>query len=228
MNTIEQATVINGALLRIPTEQVVPGLNARGDLGDLHDLATSLRNLGQQKPLIVVQLADGRYQLLDGHRRHAAAQLAGLPTVDAVLRTDRGIAFRLQQQLALHTHARQFDPIAEARALHTLMFEHNLTREQIARTIGRPSMWVRNRIALVHLTADEQDKVQRGDLSIGEALRILASRRAGYANPRQRKVAVKAANEAAVRNGKHCTTCRCHTSSTNRSHFEDRPLGGAS
>jgi ParB/RepB/Spo0J family partition protein len=218
----DQATVINGALLRIPTDQIMPGLNARGDLGDLRDLATSLRNLGQQKPLIVVRLADGRYQILDGHRRHAAAQLAGVPHLDAVLRTDRGAAFRLQQQLALHTHARQFDPIAEARALHTLMFEHNLTRDQIAATIGRPGMWVRNRIALIHLTPDEQDRVVQGELSIGEALRILASRRAGYANPRQRKVATKAANTAAVQAGKHCVTCRCNVSASDRSHFEDQ------
>lgn len=227
MNAVDQAVVLNGALLRIPTHHVIPGPNARGDLGDLRDLAASLRALGLQKPLIVVRDGD-RYRLLDGHRRHAAAQLAGLPTVDAILRSDRGDQHRLVQQLALHTHARAFDPIAEARALHTLMFEHNMSRDQIAAAVGRPPMWVRNRIALVHLTADEQDKVTRGDLSTGEALRILAARRAGYTNPRQRKLATKAATQDAVKQGKHCTTCRCNVSSSDRTHFEDLAIGGAS
>jgi ParB family chromosome partitioning protein len=216
MTARTEAVVLNGALLRIPTNQVVPGPNARGDLGDLRDLAASMRSLGQQKPLIVSMLSDGRYQLLDGHRRHAAAQIAGLPTVDAVLRRESRPAARLQQQLAMHTHARPFDPIAEAKALHTLMFEHNMSREQIARTIGRSALWVRNRIALVHLTSEEQDRVASGETSLITALTILAARRAGYANPRQRRAATEAAVAEATRNNRHCTTCRCNTSLASR------------
>jgi ParB family chromosome partitioning protein len=201
---------------------VVPGHNARGDLGDLRDLAQSLSHLGQQKPLIVHQLHDGRYELLDGHRRHAAAQIAGLPAVDVILRRDRGPAMRLQQQLALHTHARAFNPMAEARACHTLMFEHSMTRQQIAAQVGRSPLWVRNRISLVHLTEDEQDRVARGELSIDFALTTLAARRAGYSNPSRRKAGTKAATGEARRSGKHCTTCSC---SSNRYSDTDVPDG---
>lgn len=204
------ATILNGALLRIPVQQIHPGPNARGDLGDLRDLATSIRGIGLLKPLLVVQDGEDTYQLLDGHRRHAALQLAGIGHADAILRRDRGPAVRLQQQIALHTHARHFDPMAEARALHTLMFEHNMSREQISRAVGRSAIWVKNRIALVHLTPEEQDRVAAGETSISQALTILAARRAGYDTPGQRNNATKEATAAAVRSGKHCTTCRCH------------------
>lgn len=194
--------VLNGALLRLPVDQIVSGPNARGDLGDLADLASSLRHLGQQKPVIVSQLPDGRYQLLDGHRRHAAAELAGLPTLDAILRRDRGPALRLQQQIAMHTHARAFDPMAEARACHSLMFEHNMSREQIAATVGRSPIWVRNRIALTRLTPAEQKQVATGGLSIDRALNLLSARRGDQDAPSR-------ARAGGATNRRHCATCQC-------------------
>jgi ParB family chromosome partitioning protein len=211
---IDHAIALNGALLRIPIDHVQPGPNARGNLGELGDLAKSIQALGLQKPLIVCELAADQYQILDGHRRHTAARMIGLTHVDAVLRRDHGPAARIQQQLAMHTHARAFDPIAEAKALHTLMFEHNMTREQIARAVGRSPIWVRNRVLLVHLNEEEQERVANGETSIDTALGILAARRAGYTTPRERRKATKAATAAAVRTGKHCTTCRCHVVGT--------------
>lgn len=143
-------------LLTVPTKQVHPSLNARGHLGEVDELALSLKVLGLQKPLIVFPRPGGGYDLLDGHRRHAAALKAGLPTVEVVVRADPGEAGRLQAQLAMETHSKAFDPMAEARALHTLMFTHGLSREQISRTVGRTPAWVRDRIALVHLKPAEQ------------------------------------------------------------------------
>ncbi len=165
-------------LLRLPVADIHPSLNARGHLGDVDELALSLKVLGLQKPLIVMPRPGGGYELLDGHRRHAAARKAGLTEVEAIVRDDPGEAGRLQAQLAMETHAKGFDPMAEARALHALMFRHNLTREQISRTVGRTPGWVRDRISLVHLTAAEQARVASGSLSLTMALHILATRRA--------------------------------------------------
>lgn len=210
MTNVSKAVRLDGALLRIPIDQIVPGPNARGALVDLQELATSLIHIGQQNPLIVSPLEDGRYQLLDGHRRHAAARLAGLATMDAVLRRERGPAARLQQQLAIHTNARSFDPIAEAHACHQLMFEHKLSREQIAAAIGRSPLWVRDRVALVHLTTEEKTWVAAGRMSLSEALGVLAARRAG---PAALAAAGRARHDRAVvtrRGTKHCATCRCN------------------
>jgi hypothetical protein len=45
----------------VPIHQLVSGANARGDeLGDVVGLAASLRTLGQQQPLLVCALDDGR------------------------------------------------------------------------------------------------------------------------------------------------------------------------
>lgn len=123
-----------------------------------------------QKPLLVTPLDGDGWQILDGHRRHAAARQLGLPHLDAILRRDHGPAHRLQQQLAIHTQAAAFDPIAEAQALHVLMWQHNLDRGDIARAVGKSPGWVRDRVLLLQLEPAERDLVRAGRMPPGAAL----------------------------------------------------------
>jgi len=192
------------ALVRIPIDKVDAGPNARGHVGDVGDLAQSIKTLGMQEPLLVVQLAEDRYQVLDGHRRLAAARSLGAATVDAVLRREAGPAVRLQQQLAIHTQAKSFDPIAEARGLHELMWVHNMTREDIARSVGRSPGWVRDRIGLLQLTPDEQQSVSEGRLPLNQALLVAKGRRGYQVGPDTGRPIT-----AQARPARHCPTCAC-------------------
>lgn len=210
------------ALIRVPIGQIEPGPNARGDVGDIAELAISIRAIGMQKPLLVHDIGGGRYRILDGHRRYAAAQLLELPYVDALLRRAGTDAQRLQQQVAIHTQAKPFDPIAEARAMSELMFAHKLTREQIAEAAGRTPGWVRDRLGLLALKPDEQRDVAAGRMSLSEARATLAHRReVAEGRYRQRwpgrrpgaqdrkpvgETALPSEQPAA---GRHCATCRC-------------------
>ncbi|MGX4657068.1 ParB/RepB/Spo0J family partition protein [Micromonospora sp. SCSIO 07396] len=198
---MDHATVLDGALLRIPTRHVHPGPNARGEVGNVSELAVSISAIGQQVPLIVERIGPDRYQVIDGHRRLSAAKLADLPTVDAVLRRNPGPAERVIRQLAMHAQARSFDPIAEAQALHHLMWDLNLGREQIARLIGKSPAWVRDRIGLLQLTEQEQAAVARGGMPLGEAQAVVRQRRQdrdGAPAPTVR-----------ARTRRHCSTCTC-------------------
>lgn len=167
------------AVLRIPTEQVRPGPNARGNLGDVTELAASLKALGQQIPVIVEPAGEGRWQLVDGHRRHAAATKARMPYLDAIVRvrSEPIGPLLLLRQLAMQAGARRFNPMDEAKALHTLMFEHRMTREQIAVQVGRSPAWVRDRIALTYLEPSERADIARGRMSVAEATLRLKNRR---------------------------------------------------
>lgn len=173
-----QTAVPHGALLRIPVDHIEPGPNVRGPVGDVTELAASLKAVGQLVPVLVEPLPDGRYQLLDGHCRHAAANHAGILHLTAIVRQpDDSPVRRTVRQLSIQSHNRAFDPMTEARALHTLMFQHNVTREEIARMVGRTPGWVRDRISLVHLEPGEQRDVQAGRMSVSEALLRLKNRR---------------------------------------------------
>lgn len=60
------------------------------DEGELRTLAANLKLLGQLQPAVVrpVDGEPGRYLLVMGERRWRAAQLAGLPTLQCILRQE--------------------------------------------------------------------------------------------------------------------------------------------
>jgi len=170
-------------VLRIPVTDLTHGDNARGELGDVTDLANSLRAVGQQQPLIVEPLEDGRWSVFDGNRRLKAAIQAGLTHVLALPRNNRMTDVqRILRQLGMHATAKGFDPIAEARAVEYLMFDDagpHMDRAEIARHLSKSGAWVKGRIDLLQLAPDEQRSVAAGTLSVSEALIMVASRRNG-------------------------------------------------
>lgn len=58
--------------------------NLERELGDLRDLAASIKAGGVRVPVVLEQHG-GRYRLRDGHRRVAAAQLVGVTKVPAIV-----------------------------------------------------------------------------------------------------------------------------------------------
>src|SRR6266478_3473853 len=71
----------------IPVEAISPSpLNPRSDLGEIGELAASITSLGIIQPLTVRPTDDGRYLLVAGERRYAAALAAGLTEVPAIVR----------------------------------------------------------------------------------------------------------------------------------------------
>jgi ParB-like chromosome segregation protein Spo0J len=179
MATTVEPQLLN-SLLRIPLHLLDPGPNVRANLAGIDELATSISRLGMQKPLLVIDTGNGRYRILDGHRRHAAARRLRLDHVDAILRREAPDVVRIQQQLAIQAQTEGFA------------------------AIGRSPAWVRDRISLVHLTDDEKRAVAAGRMPIAQALSVLASRRAerdGRPTPADRPRTVQ------VR--QHCSTCSC-------------------
>ena len=205
MTTATSPEIVAG-VLRIPVEDLAHGVNARGDLGDVTDLAAALKRLGQQQPILVEPMVDGKWPVWDGNRRLKAARLAGLPSLLAIPRNSPFTEVqRTLRQLAMHSTARPFDPMAEARAVEWLMFEASvkMTREEVAASLARSPGWVKTRLDLLQLDPDEQESVAKGTLSVGAATQMVAVRRGiaarDYTPPA----------DPPVRRYRHCDTCTC-------------------
>ena len=70
----------------IPVERLVPHPdNPRKDLGDLTELAASIKENGVFQNLTVVPEVEDRFTVIIGHRRLAAAKLAGLTELPCVV-----------------------------------------------------------------------------------------------------------------------------------------------
>lgn len=157
-------------LPQIPIERLRPHhSNIRTDLGDLSELAASIRAVGLLQPLVVVP-AGGDYEVLDGNRRLAAARLAGakaLPCLatrlgDADHQTSVMLAAAMHQALA---------PLDQAQAFLALR-NSGLSVPDIARRTGYSTATVSARLMLIDLPDEVQDMVRDKEINVTEATNL--------------------------------------------------------
>ena len=142
------------------------------DADALERLAESVAEAGVVQPVVVRPLADGRYELIAGERRWRAASRAGLATVPAVLRSDEE-AKRLQMALVENMAREDLNPVEEARACAALVEELELSKEEVARRVGRSRSAVSNLIRLLDLPDPALDLLEAGELSEGHGRALL-------------------------------------------------------
>jgi ParB family chromosome partitioning protein len=145
------------------------------DPGSIERLAASVADAGVVQPLIVRPLTSGRYELIAGERRWRAARQAKLRTVPAIVR-DEGDAERLQTALIENVVREDLNPVDEARACAALVEELGLSKEELARRLGRSRSAISNLIRLLDLPDQVLELLASGELSEGHGRAILQVR----------------------------------------------------
>jgi ParB family transcriptional regulator, chromosome partitioning protein len=138
----------------------------------LERLAESIRARGLLQPIVVRPLAGGRYELVAGERRLRAAKIAELETIPAIVRVaDDGE--RLAMALAENMAREDLNAVEEARACATLVEDLGLTKEELARRVGRSRVAISNLIRLLDLPEEALELIESGELSEGHGRAIL-------------------------------------------------------
>lgn len=167
-----------GELRELPVGLIKPNPDqprTRFDPEALAGLAASIEASGLVQPLLVRPLPDGSYELVAGERRWRAAQEAGLEKVPAVVR-EQAQAERLQAALIENMVREDLNPVEEARACSALVDELGLTKEELARRVGRSRPAVSNLIRLLELPDEALELLEAGTLSEGHGKALLAAR----------------------------------------------------
>jgi ParB family chromosome partitioning protein len=167
-----------GELRELPVGLVKPNPNqprTQFDQEALDALAASIEISGVVQPLLVRPLHDGSYELVAGERRWRAAQQAGLDKVPAVIR-DSEQAERLQVALIENMVREDLNPVEEARACAALIEELDVSKEDLARRVGRSRPAVSNLIRLLDLPDELLELLESGELSEGHGKALLAAR----------------------------------------------------
>jgi ParB family chromosome partitioning protein len=173
----EAAAEQAGELRELPIELIKPNPNqprTKIDPEALAGLASSIETNGIVQPLLVRPLPDGSYELIAGERRWRAAQAAGLEKVPAVVR-DQELAERLQVALIENMVREDLNPVDEARACAALVDELGLSKEELARRVGRSRPAVSNLIRLLDLPDEALELLESGELSEGHGKALLSA-----------------------------------------------------
>ena len=169
-----------------PTASLKPNpLNPRGDVdgSGVDELAASIRAQGVLQPLLITSAG----VVVAGHRRLAAARMAGLDQVPVVVR-DLDVVQQQEIMLVENLQRQDLSPVEEARAYRQLL-DAGHTTAQLARRLGVPAARVNARLVLLKLDEQVQWMFHRDDLPL-----TLAPVLCKVADPlRQRQVATMAA-----------------------------------
>jgi ParB family chromosome partitioning protein len=174
----ETASAASGELRELPVDLIKPNPDqprTRFDPAALAGLAASIEASGVVQPLLVRPLPDGSYELVAGERRWRAAREAGLEKVPAVVR-DQAEAERLQAALIENMVREDLNPVEEARACAALVEDLGLTKEELARRVGRSRPAVSNLIRLLELPDETIELLESGELSEGHGRALLGAK----------------------------------------------------
>lgn len=139
----------------------------RTNMGDLDELAASIREKGILEPLLIRanpdrQSADGSgpaYRIISGERRYRAAQQAGLYEVPAI-EMDVSEQEALEIALIENLQRKDLTPFEEADGYRALAENHGYTHEQIAQAVGKSRTVITEALSLLAMPPKVREAVQ--------------------------------------------------------------------
>lgn len=146
----------------------------RSNLGDLTELAASIRARGILEPLLVRPIPDSsRYQLIAGERRFQAALEAGLtyvPCIELRLTDQEALEVALVENL----QRKDLTPFEEAEGYRTLQEKYGYTQEQIATAVGKSRPTISEALRLLAIPPAIRDLCRHADITARSMLLLIA------------------------------------------------------
>ncbi|GAH53327.1 unnamed protein product, partial [marine sediment metagenome] len=113
---------------------------SEGEDEEIQELAASIRRVGVLVPVIVVR-KDDAFSLVAGHRRIAAASIAGLAEVPAIIR-ESNEAEATEVSFAENFFRRDLSPVEQASAIRGCIDDKVMTIEELAKGLHRSEQWI--------------------------------------------------------------------------------------
>lgn len=138
----------------------------------LHELASSIKELGVIQPITVRKLGFNSFQLVSGERRFRASKLIGLETIPAYIRIANDQE-SLEMALVENIQRQDLDAIEIALSYQRLIDEINLTQEQMSERVGKKRSTIANYLRLLKLDPIIQTGIRDGFISMGHGRAII-------------------------------------------------------
>lgn len=164
-------TTTDTQLTRLALTEIKPGINPRTEFDQLklEELAQSLKDDGGAvQPIVVYQDDDGLYGLIAGERRWRASQLAGLSSVEAIVRPKPASHNARKAALKENMQREDLTPLEIARAVKDMLDEVNVvglpiySRTQLANELGKDVAFISRCLSLLSCSDRLQRLVHQG------------------------------------------------------------------
>lgn len=152
----------------------VAGDNVRANVGDVTQLASSIKAQGMVQPIVATMRNDedgARFVVVAGHRRLAAAKKAGLEKVPVILRT-MDEQQRVEAMLVENLEREDLTPLEEAAGYQRLLDEFGLSQRQLAERVSRSQGHVSKRLSLLSLPEAVRGQIDSGGIAVSDAVEL--------------------------------------------------------
>ncbi len=139
----------------------------------LEELKDSILKYGLLNPISVKEIIGG-FEIIAGERRFRAFQLAGLPTVPAIITSISSNAEQLEKALIENIQREDLNPLEIAHSYQQLIEEFDYTQEQLAERVGKERSTVANFIRLLKLPDSIQGLLLDKKITMGHARALLS------------------------------------------------------
>lgn len=138
--------------------------NPRKDVGDIAELSESIKQNGIFQNLTVIPKSDDGYTVIIGHRRLAAAKLAGLTSVPCIV-TEMSEKEQMQTMLLENMQRSDLTVYEQAQGFQ-MMLDLGSTVEEVAEKSGFSVTTVKRRVKMMELDQDKLKEVSSRQLSL--------------------------------------------------------------
>ena len=121
------------------------------DSESLEGLTESIKKYGVLQPITVRRLFSGEYELVAGERRLRASALAGMLKIPAII-VNLNDSDSAVVALVENIQRENLSFMEEAEAYRNLLYQHGLTQEELALSIGKTQSSVANKVRLLKLS----------------------------------------------------------------------------
>ena len=178
---LEDANLNNPEIVYLPIESLFPHKdNPRKDLGNLEELADSIRQRGVMQNLTVVPQGYGiedKYTIVIGHRRHAAAKLAGLTHLPCII-SNMSYKEQISMMLLENMQRNNLTVYEEVQGIQ-MMIDLGETVESVSEQTGLSATTVRKRLKLTRLDKKTFERTQDREVTLMDYLAVAELKDAG-------------------------------------------------
>lgn len=189
------STITDGLKRELPIEKLSPRRNQPRrtiDPAELEQMVATIRALGIIQPIVVRPLGShpaDSYEIVAGERRWRAAQLAGISTVPAIIRTldeRRTALYSLAENIARS----DLNPLELAKGYQSVVEEQGFSQTELAEAIGQNVKTVNRVLRLLKLPDLIQELIACGSLTAKHGELLL-----GLPRTQQLELAQRAADQ---------------------------------